>query len=361
MINYTAVIDILKSEHFADKTGLFERFTDFHHETLTNCSGTGASLFLKTLACFLDRSIDTREAFLGKEIAKSTVFEREINSHAVIYLDFSDFNADSYEEAREYIRRKMSDVYKQFYKYFEEDDNHQYNYQRSEAVLDIIERHPSDKVLECSLRDLMLQLRGYETFKKDCKLALLIDNLVLLETVAEAKGYSEEMKTFLKAYIVNDVYKYCDHKHLESFFRPYFSEMKTPLPFVAYKGCLGISRDFPGFDDSHNATQAHIISDYMKTVKRMEQVDLQDMYNNYIAKWNEDIEEEDEHRSFKRESVLSLVVILDSLDAILGKTSLSEESFLLSGDNRTWHILANSQCWNDVNERWKEKNLVWGM
>lgn len=622
MINYPAIIDILESGHYADKTGCLERFTDFHHETLTNCSGTGASLFLKTLACFLDKSIDAKEVFMSKEISKSIVFDREINSHTVIYLDFSDFNADSYEEAKEYVRRKMSDVYKHFYTYFEGDNNHQYDYRRREEVLDIIERHPSDKVLECSLRDLMLQFREYETFNKDRKLALLIDNLVLLETVAEAKGYSKEMKAFLEAYVVNDVYKYCDvflqignareskglfscfdryisyghfcvsasdvrmrypemavkeeerynffylpfvpqkhdwariiaegrawveqekheeeqrhieyareekeryagalspsvplfspnmgirkktldkllrrygelnnllkeiyqkfapqfssdviyayfqnlnekkaiitdprkyksdiealtdvwqdkwckastngstshwvqvicaqkddpwespakpenikvyaciddekaemtfieslkhlishaehtfgakiatccradqmcywvyandYKHLESFFRPYFSEMKTPLPFVAYKGRLGISRDFPGWDDSHNATQAHIISDYMKTVNSVKQVDLEDMYNNYIAKWNADIEVEDDYGSFKRESVLSLVVILDSLDAILGKTSLSEESLLLSGDKRLWHILADSRCWSDVNERWKEK------
>lgn len=619
MINYTAVIDILNSEHYADKTGFFERFTDFHHETLTNCSGIGTSLFLKTLACFLDKSIDTREVFLSKEISQSTVFDREINSHTVIYLDFSDFNADCYEEAKEYIRRKMSDVYKHFYNYFEGDSSHRYDYRRREEVLDIIEQHSSDTVLACSLRDLMLQFRGYETFNKERKLALLIDNLVLLETVAEAKGFSKEMKAFLKAYIVNDVYKYCDvflqigdvresremfscfdryisygyfcvsasdvrmrypemtvkekerydfcfipfvpqkhdwvsliaegrawieqekheeeqrrmeharkekeryagalspsvpplspnmgirskkldrlmprygelntllkeiyqkftpqfsydaiyayfqnlnekkpiitatrrykseietltdawqnkwckastngstshwvqvicaqkddpwgspakpenikvyaciedekaemtfieslkhlishaehtfgakiatysradqmcywlsandYKHLDSFFRSYFSEMKTPLPFVAYKGCLGISRDFPGWDDSHNATQAHIISDYMKTLNRVEQVDLEDMYNNYIAKWNADIEDEDDYGSFKRESVLSLVVILDSLDAILGKTALSEESLLLSGDKSLWHILAGSQCWSDVNERW---------
>ena len=46
-----------------------------------------------------------------------------------------------------------------------------------------------------------------------------------------------------------------DFKHLEDFYRPYFKDMEEALPFVAYKGKLGVSKDFPDADNSHNATQ----------------------------------------------------------------------------------------------------------
>ena len=86
-----------------------------------------------------------------------------------------------------------------------------------------------------------------------------------------------------------------DFRHLENYFKPFFSEMEKTMPFVAYKGMLGISRDFPGADDSHNATQSNIIADYLKTVSDVDDVDLENMYNHYIAKWNADIYEESDY------------------------------------------------------------------
>ena len=130
--------------------------------------------------------------------------------------------------------------------------------------------------------------------------------------------------------------------------------MVRSMPFVAYKGMLGISREFPGADDSHNATQSNIIADYLKTVSNVDGVDLENMYNHYIAKWNADIYEEPNYRCFKRNTALSFIVLIDTLDAILNEKEVTEESILLSGDSRIWHTLADSYCWADVNEKWKE-------
>ena len=145
-----------------------------------------------------------------------------------------------------------------------------------------------------------------------------------------------------------------DFKYLEDFFTPYSEEMALSMPFVAYKGKLGISKDFPGIDHSHNSTQAHIIADYLKTVKAREEVCLEDMYNHFIAKWNADIYEENAYGGFKNNSALLFVVIMDTLDVITGRITMAESSLLKPGDNNAiWQALADSRCWADLNEKWK--------
>lgn len=140
-----------------------------------------------------------------------------------------------------------------------------------------------------------------------------------------------------------------DFKYLENFYKPYYHDMSESMPFISYKGKLGISKEFPGADCSHNSMQAHIISDYLKTVANVGEVDLEAMYNNFIAKWNADMYEESDYGAFKNCSALSFVVVLDTLDAILGDMKLTDSSFLLSDNRRLWHILSNSKCWADVN------------
>lgn len=94
--------------------------------------------------------------------------------------------------------------------------------------------------------------------------------------------------------------------------------------------------------------QANIISDYLKTVSVIDDVDLEAMYNNYIAKWNADIYEDCDFLGFKNSSALSFVVIMDTLDIILGEAQLNEKSFLLSDNRKIWDILSQSRCWADI-------------
>ena len=620
MINHSLILDFVNSEHNVDKTICFEWFCVERYVTLSNCGHTGSSLFLKTLACFLDKSIDTKSIFEKMSIGGSEIFPKEINSYRVLWLDFSDFHATNHVEAIEYLQDKMSDVYKDFIKYFEINNNIFGDYRSYEFALDIIEKKSSIEDLQRSLQMLLLHIKRDERYDGKNKFAILIDNLVQLETVADDFGYSMEMNRFLNGYIVEDVYKHCDfflqigdasnendswflskkymayryfsvidneiqtmcpelivpkekqyvfkynqlvsdlinwdtyiadgrktieqckydeeqrrlehirlekeryaedlshniplfspnlgirHKHLnkntnkycklnnlikdiyshfcpvfsadaiyayfqklnineqivtsadeladkleklsqdnplwseaivnsslgywvqvqypkaddtsytspntpenikvyasfshiaiqnvfvdslkyllqnaedtfgakiatcnrsdqmcywlsvkdfkqlEDFFRPYYKDMVKSLPFVAYKGMLGISKDFPGVDDSHNSTQAHIISDYLRTVNNIEDIDLESMYNLYIAKWNADIYDENPYGGFKNNSALSFIVILDTLDAIMNETGVTEDSLLLSGDKKIWRMLSKSRCWADINAMWK--------
>jgi len=621
MMDFFHIIKILKSVNYVDRTDCFETLLHRRYTSLTDCKGTGSSLYLRTLACFLSESINTRDVFVNLKIGKSQLFAQNINSYRVVLLDFTDFHADNYHGAIEYVKDKMSSIYKAFYDEIKpQDKSDSFNYRTFSDVLDIIDKTASVQTFSESLRSLFLQLRGYVTNQNGRKLAVLIDNMVQLETVAAENGYAHEMEEFLKSFIVSDVYKYCDFflqisdhkskhdyswvtferylvhsyftvtsenldnsfegmivpkkcqsyfdyrivdkdktdwakcvadgrrkvqeakkeeerrnqefihkeklwyakelspeifkfspnlgirrksldktapwyaalntllkdiytrfsphfetnsvyqflqkispkdriikknkdteallanlslghsqwqdkgltncwsnwiqvsfnhtdggerispgrpenikvyahlerediqsvfveslryllesakasfaakvsiynradqmcywiskkdfKHLENFFMPYRTDMEKSMPFVAYKGMLGISREFPGVDNSHNATQAKIIADYLKTVKNIDDVELEDMYNHYIAKWNADQDEEDGLCCFKRNTALSFIVLLDSLDTILSGAEVAEEDLLMSDDNSIWNTLANSYCWADVNKRW---------
>ena len=622
MIDYTSVLNILRSKEFVDKTNCFIKLLGNKYTTLENCGRTGSSLFLKTFACFIDENIDSGTAFVGLNIGGSDCFESEINSYRTVYLDFSDFNSTNYEGAVRYLKDKMSAVYKQYFNFFDTNTTSYYEYSQLEYAVDVIEKTADLETLQSSLRKLLLQSGGYENHRKN-KVAVLIDNLVLLETVSKANGYSDEMQGFLRQFVVEDIYKYCDlflqigdadetsdscffgnryltyryfsvfannmrkrlpemvvpldcqfefdvrvtesnddweerianakkriqfakeeeeqrrldrirrermryaeniapeiprfscnlgirekrlnklspkyieiedwlkviyrnsrprfeadkvyrlvqrikendlivadalkfgsvleklpqgnprwktnnavsswsswvqatyeraderydasparaenikayvcfdntaigdifvesldylllkanetfaakiavcnradqmcywisqndFKHLEDFYKTYSGAMVKSLPFVAYKGKLGISKDFPGVDDSHNLTMAHVVSDYFKTITDEEEVDLEGMYNRYIAKWNADLSDDDAYLGFKSNSALSLIVILDTLDYILSESEVDESSFLLSGEKEIWRVLASSRCWADVNEKWVKVNV----
>ena len=123
MIDYTPIINIVKSDNYVDRTDCFESFFRHCYVSLESCAGTGSSLFLKTLACFLDKATNTKDAFQNLKIGNSEYFSQEINSYRVVLLDFTDFNADRYEGAIEYVKEKMSITYKYFYNDFERQDD----------------------------------------------------------------------------------------------------------------------------------------------------------------------------------------------------------------------------------------------
>ncbi len=631
MINYDSIIKILQSDNYIDKTDCFEPFLGgYKSRGFDNCKHTGASLFLKTLACFLDKDIDTNDIFKNLKIAQSKLFEKEINTYEVLYLDFSDFNAATFEDAIEYLTVKLSDLYKYHFKKFGTKKGSIFYSLNKENILNMIEGKPGDWIKK-SFSCLVTQLRGYVgDIADNDKLAILIDNFIQLEAVACKNGYHWSMRNFLNEFVIENVYKYCDlvlitgdyqreefdvnfhetfyeitsdnhisdqayryfcihpidlkvehpemvvplesqfhfdyqpfflpefdwvtliceerkkieeekqakeqallrsvmaekssyaidlspevprvssnlgirhkkldktsgnylklnallkeiyihivpnfkdydvykyfqkvednkyvirnreefvetldslidgnpnwrhshangsgywvsitykrvgeehgspaniynikvyacfqhtdiedifvnslkyllqkcdndfaakittversdqmcywlsksdFKYLEEFYKPFFSDMKQSLPFIAYKGELGISKDFPYRDDSHNAVQARIIADYFKTITNADSIDLEDMYNNYISKWNADLPEESDE--FKYQSALSFVVILDTLDCILGKNEITDDSLMLNGDDSFWEMLSDSMCWADVNRRYA-KNL----
>ena len=210
MIDYSSIVDIIRSDGFVDNTECFGMLIERRYQTFGHCCGTGSSLFMKTMACFLDKTIDTKDLFRGLKIGKNQNYLEQANTYCVLYLDFSDFDSDNYLEALGHIRHKMSELYKYFHNELVDKESHYFNWNLHQKVLDVIEGIASDSIFQNSFRQLMLLLRGYESYKNEKKLAVLLDNMVRLETVSGRKGYSKEMGEFLKRFIVEDVYKYCD-------------------------------------------------------------------------------------------------------------------------------------------------------
>lgn len=209
MIDYSSIIDIIRSDEFVDNTDCFGMIIGHRHQTFDHCLGTGSSLFMKTMACFLDKTIDTKDLFRGLKIGNNENIIEMANTYYVLYLDFSDFNSDNYSEALGYLRHKMSELYKYFHNELIDKESC-FSWNLHQEVLDVIEGIASDNTFQNSFRQLMLLLRRYRSNQNEKKLAVLLDNMVRLETVAERKGYSKEMDEFLKRFIVEDVYKYCD-------------------------------------------------------------------------------------------------------------------------------------------------------
>ena len=190
-------------------------------------------------------------------------------------------------------------------------------------------------------------VKVYACFGKGKAQVVFIDSIRYLLTHAK-QMFAAKLAVFGRADQMCYWLALQDYPLLERFYKPLADDMEVSMPFVAYKGILGISKEFPRTDDSHNFTQAQIISDYFSIVKGVEEIDLENMYNNYIVKWNADLFE-DRPLGFKNGSALSFVVILDTLDAILSGEGINGKSMLFSPEERFWRILAESKCWADVN------------
>ncbi len=65
---------------------------------------------------------------------------------------------------------------------------------------------------------------------------------------------------------------------LESHFSECSDVIGGAMPFIAYRGSLGISRELATFD-SHNSEQALLISSYFNSLEKEEDVSLSRMYD----------------------------------------------------------------------------------
>ena len=144
-----------------------------------------------------------------------------------------------------------------------------------------------------------------------------------------------------------------DFFSLEQHMKQYDELLYTPLCFVAYRGKLGISREFYSCN-SHNSVQALLISEYIKYTESSEQIDLLDMYSTYVKAWNGDLESKHPFTlAFKHSNAQELLILLESLNIILGNEEIDDENILLNGDSFFWQQLGSSKNWHEVSEALK--------
>lgn len=145
-----------------------------------------------------------------------------------------------------------------------------------------------------------------------------------------------------------------DFFRLENYVRSMDQLLIKPLPFVAYRGKIGISRELHSWD-SHNGVQATLVSVYLGSVQDKDKIDVRDMYEQYVNAWNGDLEEGHAlSREFKRSNAQEFIILMESIHCILGNNEIDDDHILLSGDSSMWSALGESKNWFEVGERIKE-------
>ena len=145
-----------------------------------------------------------------------------------------------------------------------------------------------------------------------------------------------------------------DFPGLERHTKRYENILCASLPFVAYRGCLGISRELYTWS-SHNGVQADLISTYLKGVESRDEIDVIEMYDLYTRAWNGDLP--DKHlmsAGFKNSDAQEFIILLTTIELILRKRQVDDDSILLSGDDDLWHALGRSRNWYQLGENWSK-------
>ena len=135
---------------------------------------------------------------------------------------------------------------------------------------------------------------------------------------------------------------------LEKYLKNKSDLLKKGNPFIAHRGLLGISRDLMDYD-SHNAQNAKLLWDYFQTVPDVSEVDLEEMYRLYVLGWNAELSEDNIFRiHFEKSTAQAFIMMMDTLDVLLGKNEITDDSLLLNGDGKLWNDLTNGVCWGDL-------------
>ena len=132
----------------------------------------------------------------------------------------------------------------------------------------------------------------------------------------------------------------------------YFSECKEviggTMPFIAYRGNLGISRELATFD-SHNSEQALLISSYFNSLEKEEDINLSRMYDLLIKAWNQEIPPDHPvMKAFQYTRAQTVLLLLDTMDVITGKVMLDNDHLFLQENENIWRALGQASSWTQA-------------
>lgn len=181
------------------------------YNVFSNTAGTGMDALLRLLRVYLDETKENSPQFPQLHTEEHAYHSKYLHSCRVLYLDFSDFCCKNCEDARKYLAKKMSQLYKEHIDLWEWNEENYHYYHSAEECLDIIEQKTDDALLQHSLQQLLYQANHRKHRNAHTSyVVLLINNMVLLEEVAAEYQYEDWMDTFLMDFIVEDIYKFCD-------------------------------------------------------------------------------------------------------------------------------------------------------
>lgn len=139
-----------------------------------------------------------------------------------------------------------------------------------------------------------------------------------------------------------------EYKLLQDFYKDFNSQLLTPMRFIAYDNKLGISHEIN--INSHNCINSRIIDKYFKTITKIDVISLSDMYSQYASNWNN----QSQHSTKRIESNFldELVVIIATIELILGINVEQNKHFILSDAYKIWYTLASSRNWEDFKQNY---------
>ena len=106
-------LDIVSHE-YVDKTSLIPLInatlnSENRYSCVTRCRRFGKSMAAKMLCAYYDKSCDSRELFVGLNVAKDKSFEQYLNRYYVISIDMTDFTT-KYRNERDIVNFIQHDV-----------------------------------------------------------------------------------------------------------------------------------------------------------------------------------------------------------------------------------------------------------
>ncbi len=94
----------------------------------------------------------------------------------------------------------------------------------------------------------------------------------------------------------------------------------------------------------------------MHGIHSQDEIDVLDMYQKYVKAWNGDADGRSPFsRAFKQRNAQEFVILLETLDVLLGNATITDDHILLNGDSELWHNLGWSRNWYEFGGVQKQK------
>lgn len=136
---------------------------------------------------------------------------------------------------------------------------------------------------------------------------------------------------------------------LKQYFEGYGDAITTPMDWMAYYGKLAIAKEVSsGFGESYNSYLSYMMADYFDTVKERNRIDLSEMYQMMLDGWNAKLNEElYMEKEFRLADVQILLLLLETLDVLLGRKKMDKNNILVS-DCETWGDFMQIRSWEQL-------------
>lgn len=115
-VPYTLYKEIFESDYFVDKTSMLEEIIQGlssanKYLCITRPRRFGKTVMAHMISAFFETGVDSGPIFDGLNIGKSASYQKHLNQHDVIFIDFSNmpWNCDSYQTYINFIGNKVVD------------------------------------------------------------------------------------------------------------------------------------------------------------------------------------------------------------------------------------------------------------